>query len=300
MMPDGFSSMNSACCPIGIFDSGLGGLTVQKELMLQLPDESTVYFGDSGRTPYGTKSADTILHFAEQDANFLISQQVKMIVIACNTASSYAYSHLTSRVGVPVVEVIRPGALAAVRSTRNGRIGVIGTSATMASNVYYDAVLSAAADEFPSMRIQVTQQACPLFVGLAEEGWWDNDVAMLTARKYLEPLIAEGIDTLVLGCTHYPLLHDTISRVMGDGVVLINSAYEVVKSISAVLKQTGLENPGAAAGARMGLDPESDRCGQPHSNLFFTSDSVDKFKLLGSAFLNRPIDEAVKIDIEKY
>ncbi|MHB8961708.1 MAG: glutamate racemase [Saccharofermentanales bacterium] len=292
MKPDDFSSDARRCCPIGIFDSGLGGLTVQKELMLQLPEENTVYFGDSGRTPYGTKSADTILHFADQDTNFLISQDVKMIVIACNTASSYAYRHLSSRVQVPVVEVIHPGALAAVKATRSGRIGVIGTSATMASNVYYDAVVSAAAGESLPMQIKVTQQACPLFVGLAEEGWWDNDVALLTARRYLEPLIEEGIDTLVLGCTHYPLLHDTISRVMGDDVVLINSAYEVVKSVSAVLRQHGLEHPGAAAGKGI--------CGQPHSNLFFTSDSIDKFKLLGSAFLNMPIAEAIKIDIEKY
>jgi glutamate racemase len=260
--------------------------------MLQLPEENTVYFGDSGRTPYGTKSADTIIHFADQDTNFLISQNVKMIVIACNTASSYAYQHLSSRIGVPVVEVIRPGALAAVKATRSGRIGVIGTSATMVSNVYYDAVVSAAAGESPAMPIRVTQQACPLFVGLAEEGWWDNDVALLTARKYLEPLIAEGIDTLVLGCTHYPLLHDTIARVMGSDVVLINSAFEVVKSVSAVLRQHGLEHPGAGT--------VIDACGQTHSNLFFTSDSVDKFKLLGSAFLNMPIAEAIKIDIEKY
>ncbi|MHB1455054.1 MAG: glutamate racemase [Saccharofermentanales bacterium] len=283
-MTANFSANGSSSGPIGIFDSGLGGLTVQKELMLQLPQESTVYFGDNGRAPYGTKSADTIIHFADQDTNFLISQGVKMIVIACNTASSYAYRHLASRIAVPVVEVIHPGALAAVRATRNGKIGVIGTSATMASNVYHDAILSAAAREFPGQQIQVTQQACPLFVGLAEEGWWDNDVAMLTAMKYLEPLIAEGVDTLVLGCTHYPLLHSTISRVMGSTVMLINSADEVVKSISEVLCRNGLENTD----------------GQTGSNLFFTSDSIDKFKLLGSAFLSRPIEKAVKIDIERY
>lgn len=287
-MTANYSVNNSSTSPIGIFDSGLGGLTVQKELMSQLPQESTVYFGDSGRAPYGTKSADTIIHFADQDTNFLISQGVKMIVIACNTASSYAYRHLASRIAVPVVEVIHPGALAAVRATRNGRIGVIGTAATMASNVYYDAILSAAGREFPELQIKIMQQACPLFVGLAEEGWWDNDVAILTAMKYLEPLIAEGVDTLVLGCTHYPLLHDTISKVMGDSVVLINSASEVVKSISAVLKQYNIENTDA------GTD------GQAGSNLFFTSDSVDKFRLLGSAFLNRPIEKAVKIDIERY
>ncbi len=272
--------------PIGIFDSGLGGLTVQKELMLQLPGENTVYFGDSGRAPYGTKSEDTILHFAKQDSRFLISQGVKMIVIACNTASSWAYDALAADIDLPVVEVIRPGAAAAVRATRSGRIGVIGTSATMSSNVYYNAIHDAAAREFPGMVPEVTQQPCPLFVGLAEEGWWDNDVAVRTAEIYLQPLIDRGIDTLVLGCTHYPLLQETISRVMGGSVHLINSASEVARSVADVLRREGIGNK----------EPP----GQERRRLYFTSDSVGKFRSLGSAFLRMPIDSAVKVDIEKY
>ncbi|MDD4717889.1 MAG: glutamate racemase, partial [Eubacteriales bacterium] len=201
--------------PIGVFDSGLGGLTVLKEMLLRLPNESTVYFGDSGRSPYGTKSRETIIHFAEQDAEFLLSKGVKMIVIACNTASSFAYEHLKTMSRVPVVEVITPGAMAAVRATRNGKIGVIGTLATVSSNVYDRALNDSARALRPDMEIEVFSAACPLFVGLAEEGWWDDEITHLTARRYLDPLISSGVDTLVLGCTHYPLLKNAISEVMG-------------------------------------------------------------------------------------
>jgi len=177
-----------ASCPIGIFDSGLGGLTVQKEVILQLPHEDTVYFGDSGRMPYGTKSRETILSFAKQDTRFLLEQKVKMIVIACNTASAHAYKEIAAAVDVPVVEVISPGALAAVSATKNGRIGVIGTTATVESKIYVEAILNAAKTIGLPEEIEVFQQACPLFVSLAEEGWWDNEVAFLTAKAYLSSL----------------------------------------------------------------------------------------------------------------
>lgn len=272
--------------PIGIFDSGLGGLTVQKEMILQLPGEHTVYFGDSGRAPYGTKSKDTIVHFARQDAAFLLSQNVKMIVIACNTASAHAYEALSASIDVPIIEVVNPGAVAAAKGTRNGRIGVIGTSATVGSNVYVDAIKSAAKIYREDVQIEVFQKGCPLFVGLAEEGWWDNDVALMAARTYLQPLKEEGIDTLVLGCTHYPLLQSVIAKVMGDSVLLINSAGEVVKTISEILHKLSLEN----------LQTED----IIRQRSFYTSDSEEKFKELGSVFLDMAIEQAKKIDIESY
>ena len=273
-------------CPIGIFDSGLGGLTVQKEVIRQLPCEDTIYFGDSGRAPYGTKSKETILSYAIQDTRFLLEQKVKMIVIACNTASAHAYKEIAAQVSIPVVEVIGPGAMAAVRTTGNGRIGVIGTSATVTSQVYVEAILNAAKKAAGTVAIEVFQQACPLFVGLAEEGWWDNEVTYLTAREYLLPLKEKGIDTLVLGCTHYPLLEKVIARVMGPDVKLINSASEVTKTIAEVLQASALQNQDAAKGSGL--------------RLFYTSDSEEKFKTLGGDFLDMTIDEAKKIEIERY
>jgi len=273
-------------CPVGIFDSGLGGLTVQKELIKQLPLEHTVYFGDSGRSPYGTKSKETIIHFAMQDASFLLSRKVKMIVIACNTASAHAYKSLSESIGVPVIEVVTPGAKAAIHSTINGRIGVIGTSATVGSNVYYDAIKSEAKRLDRAGEVEIFQKSCPLFVGLAEEGWWDNEVAYAAAGKYLLPLKDAGVDTLVLGCTHYPLLQKVIGDVMGSDVKLINSAGEVVKTISKVMEEKKLFNSQPVEIQR--------------SRLFFTSDSEEKFKDLGSVFLDMNIDSAKKIDIEKY
>jgi len=273
-------------CPVGIFDSGLGGLTVQKELIKQLPLEHTVYFGDSGRSPYGTKSKETIIHFAMQDASFLLSRKVKMIVIACNTASAHAYKTLSESIGVPVIEVVTPGAKAAIHSTINGRIGVIGTSATVGSNVYYDAIKSEAKRLDREGEVEIFQKSCPLFVGLAEEGWWDNEVAYAAAGKYLLPLKDAGVDTLVLGCTHYPLLQQVIGDVMGSDVKLINSAGEVVKTIAKVMEERNLFN---------------DQTGEiPRHRLFFTSDSEEKFKDLGSVFLDMSIESAEKIDIEKY
>lgn len=274
--------------PIGVFDSGLGGLTVLKEMLLRLPNESTVYFGDSGRSPYGTKSRETIIHFAEQDAEFLLSKGVKMIVIACNTASSFAYEHLKTMSRVPVVEVITPGAMAAVRATRNGKIGVIGTLATVSSNVYDRALIASARALRPDMEIEVFSAACPLFVGLAEEGWWDDEITHLTARRYLDPLISSGVDTLVLGCTHYPLLKNAISEVMGKKVKLIDSAGEVVSKVIETLCVSDIANTG----------DESDA--QTVFHEFFTSDSEEKFKALGSSFLGKEIENARKTDIERF
>ncbi|MGI6778520.1 MAG: glutamate racemase [Acetivibrionales bacterium] len=264
--------------PIGVFDSGLGGLTVLKEIMEFIPTESVVYFGDSGRAPYGTKSKETVVKFAFQDLRFLLNQDIKMIVVACNTASANAFQLLKNGFDIPMVEVVDPGAATVVRETRNKRVGVIGTTATINSGVYEKAISRL------DSSIEIYSKACPLFVNLVEEGWWNNDIAFRIAEEYLTPLKKKGIDTLVMGCTHYPLLADTISKVMGDGVKLVSSALEVAKVVKTVIREN---------------DIERDQCIKPVYR-YYTSDSVEKFESLGSAILGRPIASAEKIDIEKY
>lgn len=238
-------NMNSAASdnrPIGVFDSGIGGLTVLKELWSALPGESTVYFGDSGRAPYGTKSHDTIVNYSLQNMRFLLSQDVKMIVIACNTASAHAFDAVRKQAGVPVVEVITPGAFEAVKTTRMGRIGIIATRATVSSGVYKTAVEDAAQRfcELGQNRaalsdLYIEQAACPLFVSLAEEGWWDSKIACMAAEEYLKNLKNNQIDTLILGCTHYPLLANTIADVMGGQTTLINAGASVAQRVREVL-----------------------------------------------------------------
>lgn len=279
-MSDGGKPMDTS--PIGVFDSGLGGLTVLKEIMALLPDEDTVYFGDSGRAPYGTKSHDTIVKFALQDMHFLQEHRVKAIVIACNTASAHAFDSIREEAGVPVLEVIGPGARAAAAATRNGRIGIIGTQATVDSGVYHRAV-----DSLTPLGVVIHQQACPLFVGLAEEGWWENDIARRVAAEYLAPLRRADVDTLVLGCTHYPLLKKVIAEVMGPSVRLIDSASEVARATKARIAQVGLAHA-----------PRVD--GNPVRHAFYTSDSAERFKALGGAFLQREIPEAHKVEIERF
>ncbi len=265
--------------PIGVFDSGLGGLTVLKEIINQLPQENTVYFGDSGRTPYGSKSPETIGQYARQIVHFLQEQQVKMIVIACNTASACASDIVRECAGVPVVEVISPGAAAAVQLTKNGRIGVIGTRNTVASEVYVRAIRQVATPE-----MEILQQACPLFVSLAEEGWWNTPITRAIAAEYLAPLQASGIDTLLLGCTHYPLLKDAIAEVVGPTVQLVNAGSRVAAEVRQQLAAAGLLNPG----------------NQPATHSFYSSDSVSTFQKLGGAFLEQSISDARRINIEQY
>lgn len=274
--------IRAGASPIGVFDSGLGGLTVLKEIMDLLPDEDTVYFGDSGRAPYGTKSHDTIVKFALQDMHFLQEHRVKVIVIACNTASAHAFDEIREEAGVPVVEVIGPGARAAAAATRNGRIGIIGTQATVDSGVYHRAV-----DALTPLGVVIHQQACPLFVGLAEEGWWENDIARRVAVEYLAPLIRADVDTLVLGCTHYPLLKKVIAEVMGPSVHLVDSASEVARATKARISQISLAH---------GPRPDGDLA--RHS--FYTSDSAERFKTLGGAFLRREIPDAHRVEIERF
>ncbi len=266
--------------PIGVFDSGIGGLTVLREIMAQVPGESTIYFGDDGRSPYGTKSHDTIIKYSLQDMMFLKEQNVKMIVIACNTASTHAYSILSRVCDVPVVEVVVPGAKAAVKATKNGRIGIIATSATIGSGVYESAVREYGKD---INGLEVISKACPLFVSLAEEGWWDDEVAYLTARRYLQPLKEADVDTVVLACTHYPLLAKTISKVMGPDVTLINSGIAVAGVVKDILETNDLKAEGEA------------------THLFYTSDDPKTFEQVASPFLGRGLPQGTKlVQVDNY
>ena len=226
--------MNPVDAPIGVFDSGVGGLTVVREIIRQLPSENIVYFGDTARVPYGTKSRDTVIHYSEQIVNFLQTKQVKAIVIACNTATAYALDVLKEKLDIPIIGVVRPGAITAVNATQNGRIGIIATEGTVGSG--FDAKVI---KEYNS-EIQVVQKACPLFVSLVEEGWTNDPITDEVAKRYLRSLLDSNIDTLVLGCTHYPLLRKTIGRLVGEKVTLVNPAYETACSLREMLKSEGL------------------------------------------------------------
>lgn len=227
--------LNNKNNPIGVFDSGLGGLTVVREIMRQLPGERIVYFGDTARVPYGTKSKESIIRFSTENVLFLIKNKVKMVVIACNTSSSLALPILKDSFRLPVIGVIEPGVKKAVQVTKNKKIGVIATSATVNSQAYAKGIKKM------NHSIRVTAQACPLFVPLVEEGWFKNDVTFSVARDYLKPIIRAKVDTVILGCTHYPLLKPVIQKVLGNKVTLIDSAKEVASEVKRLLKNAGLE-----------------------------------------------------------
>lgn len=249
--------------PIGVFDSGLGGLTVLKEIIKLLPDENTIYLGDTARVPYGIRSPEVIVKYSFENTRFLLSRDIKVLVIACNTASAISLEKLKKSVSIPILGVIEPGARAAVSASKSGRIGVIGTEATVKSGAYakvLDRIL-------PSARVQSVP--CPLFVPLVEEGWTENEVARMTAELYLKVLKENSVDTLLLGCTHYPLLKSTIGSVMGDDVVLIDSARETARELKALLEKGGLLKNDKK-------DPVRE---------FFSTDSPAKFKSLGGRFL---------------
>jgi glutamate racemase len=260
--------------PIGVFDSGLGGLTVVKALIDDLPQESIVYFGDTARVPYGTKSKSTIVKFSLENVEFLLRYGVKCIVIACNTSSSWALPTLRKYFKVPIVGVIRPGALAAVRQTRNKRVGVIGTSATIASRAYEAAIHRI------DPAVKVFSQDCPLFVPLVEAGWLNGPIARAVAQRYLAPLKRQRIDTLILGCTHYPLLAPTIQEVMGPGVALVDSA-----------RQTAVE----VRGLLMGTDTLSHHRLHPRHR-FYVTDEPSQFIRIGHSFLGRMIDTVERVN----
>ena len=219
---------------IGIFDSGVGGLTVLREISARMPLESVVYLGDTARVPYGTKSRETVIRYARACSRVLLERGVKLIVVACNTASAHAVETLCAELGVPVLGVIEPGARAAAAACRGGHVGVIGTAGTIASGAYTDVIRCLRPE------LEVHGQACPLFVPLAEEGWTEGEVPKQVARRYLAPLLAKGIDTLVLGCTHYPLLKTTISDVAGEAVTLVDSAASTAAVVEETLRGMGM------------------------------------------------------------
>lgn len=263
--------------PIGVFDSGIGGLTVLREIWEAVPQEGTVYFGDNSRTPYGTKSRSTVIKYSLQNMKFLESKDVKMIVVACNTASAYAYEELKKRAKVPVVEVVTPGADVACRATKNGKIGIIATKATVSTGVYKAAVEKRAA-ELGLENIEIFQQACPLFVSLAEEGWWNTEVARLTAEEYLKPLKEAHVDTLVMACTHYPLLSKVIQEVMGEDVVLINTGEATAKVVKELLTKEGTATESLESPVRE----------------FYTSDEPALFEQVATPFLGAGLPSGTK------
>lgn len=262
--------------PIGVFDSGVGGLTVLRALRARFPDESMVYLGDTARVPYGTKSAEVVTRYSLRNAAFLTAQNVKLLVVACNTASSVAIPALRAALGFPVVGVIEPGARAAARVSRSGRVGVVGTPGTIASGAYQRAL----AAERPDLRIQV--QACPLFVPLAEEGWVQGDVPRLIAREYLAPMRQAGIDTLVLGCTHYPLLRGVVAEELGPGVTLVDSADATADEVDAFFAR------GVVARAPAG----------PGTLRVHVTDTPDRIPELSVRFLGERVERAEHVDIE--
>lgn len=262
--------MADASAPIGVFDSGVGGLTVFARITEALPAESIIYLGDTARVPYGTKSRDTVIEYARGCAEVLMERHIKLLVIACNTASAYAIETLQEELPIPVLGVVEPGARAAVRETRTGRIGVIGTPATVGSQVYARAIRALAPDA------EVFARACPLFVPLAEEGWVDGEIAELVARRYLEPLLEESIDTLVLGCTHYPMLSRTLAKVAGPGVTLVDSAEETARAV-----REALGDSGAA----------------PAEHAFLVTDSPERFREVGQQFFGRPLADVSWINL---
>jgi glutamate racemase len=262
--------------PIGMFDSGVGGLTVLREVMQQLPQESTVYFGDTARVPYGSKSRDVIVRFSLEIGQFLIQEKVKMIVVACNTASAFALPALSSRFDLPIVGVIAPGAQAALDTTKSSRVGVIGTEGTIESQAYTEAIHTL------NPQIEVFGQACPLIVPLVEEGWLDKPVAREIVKEYLIPLLGNRIDTLVLGCTHYPLLKGLLRDVAGPKVQLIDSAQETARAVAKKLKDTQLA---ASAGIKQVL------------RKYYVSDAPEKFEKIGRRFLGQEVPGVKRVDI---
>ncbi|RJR30200.1 MAG: glutamate racemase [Candidatus Latescibacterota bacterium] len=261
---------------IGVFDSGIGGLTVVHELLMRLPNEDIVYLGDTARLPYGTKSPETVLRFSRENLAFLKRKNVKMIVIACNTASSNALPRLVEEEEIPLVGVLLPGARAAAGATKSRRVGVIGTTATIRSGGYEDALYAI------DRGIKIWSRACPLFVPLVEEGWLDDDITRLTAKRYLDPMREFGADTLVLGCTHYPVIKGVISRVVGDGVALVDSAHETAAEVARVLD---------AAELRSDLD-------RPGRITVYVTDIPYLFREVGERFLRRPMERVERIDLE--
>ena len=266
--------------PIGVFDSGVGGLTVAREIMRNLPQEKIVYFGDTARVPYGSKSKETIIRYSRQIVRFLKTQNVKAIVVACNTASALALETISAETDLPMIGVVEPGAKVAVETTRNKKIGLIGTRATVKSGLYQRVIQK----EDPG--IQVIGQPCPLFVPLVEEGWLKDEITVAVARRYLEPLFHQEIDTLILGCTHYPLLRSLLKELVGDQVTLVNPAYETALALKRLLEEKGL--------LREGKEEEE----FPYR--FFVSDEEEHFQNFANSILPYDVKSTKQIQIEEY
>ena len=254
---------------IGIFDSGVGGLTVQRAILAALPSADTVYLGDTARVPYGTKSAETVTQYSLRNARLLATHRIDLLVVACNTASAVALPALGAALPIPVLGVVEPGARVAARASKTGRIGVIGTAGTIASGAYARAIQALRPDAV------IQSRACPLFVPFIEEGWLDHPALELVARQYLGPMIIAGIDTLVLGCTHYPLLEAAIAREL-PGVVLVDSARAIADEVRARLP---------------------DAPGHEGRHRFLVTDAPARFLAVASRFLGRPVDAAEHVDV---
>lgn len=265
--------------PIGVFDSGLGGLTAVKELTHIFPNENIVYFGDTGRVPYGTRSNDTIVKYVRQDIKFLISHNVKAIVAACGTASSVALEQLKPEFEIPLIGVLEPVCEAAVSKTKNGIIGVLGTPGTINSGSYRKGICALKPDA------TVIEQACPMFVPLVENGYLDHEATYLFAKEYLKPLIDNKADIVILGCTHYPLLENVIQSIVGNDVTVINAGYETALYTQKILEEKNLLSNRETQG----------------QSCYFVSDDEKKFSHLGGMFLGRKIETSVtKVDIDTF
>lgn len=259
--------MNKNQQAIGIFDSGMGGLTVMKEIVSKLPNENIVYFGDTARLPYGEKSPEAIIRFCVESIIFLMEQEIKLLVLACNTASSYAFNKLKTIFNIPIVEVIEPGVLKSIESTKNGKIAVLGTKATINSGSYKNKL------QLYNASAEVYSIACPLFVPLAEEGLQNHPAAKLIAQEYLKELSEKEIDTLLLGCTHYPILKKIIQECLKEDINIVDSATACAEKASAALCEFNLKNSSLETGFHR----------------FFVSDNPEKFRLLGQKFLGAEI-----------
>lgn len=267
--------------PIGVFDSGVGGLTVVREIMRQIPNEKIIYFGDTARVPYGSKSQDTVTRFSEQIVRFLRTFDVKTIVVACNTASAYALDTLEKELDIPIIGVVKPGAKVAAEVTKNGKIGVIATEATIGSQIYTQYIQEL------NRNVTIYGKACPLFVPLVEEGLLQDPVTDEIARRYLTELIDIDIDTLILGCTHYPLIRSTLGRIVGDKVTLVNPAYETALELKDLLMKYDM------------LNDEAPGLGSNRYQ-FYVSDKADKFVRFANSIIKYGILSAKTINIEDY
>ncbi|MDY4694254.1 MAG: glutamate racemase [Blautia sp.] len=266
--------------PVGVFDSGVGGLTVAREIMRNLPAEKIVYFGDTARVPYGNKSRETVIRYSRQIIRFLREQQVKAIVVACNTASAFALDAIRDDLDIPILGVIEPGAKVAAAQTKNKRVGVIGTLGTVGSGIHREYLKKYDPD------IQVFAKACPLFVPLVEEGWLHDPVTVEVASRYLKELQDKNVDTLILGCTHYPLIRSIIRNIMGEGVCLVNPAYETALELGRLLEEKNLLSTGTQQ--------------EEFPYRFYVSDLADEFKAFAGSILPYDVEMTQKIDIEKY